>query len=70
MNDVRLFSVAERPGRGIYRCLERPSWVVSLTDAREPLPPCFGERRFQNVRYVKIVDFSTATLPQDVARGR
>jgi hypothetical protein len=57
------FAVHERPGRGIYRCVERPHWVVSLDCDIEPLPPCFDEARFQDVQYRRVVDLSTAIVP-------
>lgn len=60
MNSSSVFAVNERPGKGIYRCIERPQWVVSIEDEFERLPPCFGEIRFQNVRYERVVDLSTS----------
>jgi hypothetical protein len=65
MSSHEVFLVNDRPGKGIYRCVEQPHWVVSLDDDFEPLPPGFGEARFQNVRYERVVDLSTAIeLPE------
>lgn len=60
------FLVNERPGKGIYRCIERPQWVVRLDYDFEPLPPCFGESRFQNVQYRRVVDLSTAVTTAEL----
>lgn len=69
MNRSDVFGVNERPGKGIYRCVERPQWVVRLDDAIERLPPCYGELRFQNVHYQRIVDLSTAITAQEMRQG-
>lgn len=60
MERIQTFAVNETPGKGIYRCVERPQWVVSLENSLEPLPPCFGEQRFQLVHYRRVVDLSSA----------
>lgn len=61
------FVVNERPGKGIYRCIERPQWVVQLDCEFEPLPPCFNEARFQQVQYRRVVDLSTAVTAAELS---
>jgi len=60
------FRVSDRPGKGIYRCVEYPAWVVSIEDDFESLPPCFGEMRFQKVRYERVIDLSTAITADEI----
>jgi hypothetical protein len=67
MSQRESFCVNERPGKGIYRCVEYPSWVVSIEDEFESLPPCFGEMRLGRVRYERVVDLSTAISEQEIA---
>ena len=66
MPKSKVFCVNDRPGRGIYRCVEHPSWVVSLEDDFESLPPCFGEMRLSRVRYERVVDLSTAITADEI----
>jgi hypothetical protein len=67
MESRDIFVVNERPGKGIYRCVERPQWVVRLDCESETLPPCFDEPRFHHVQYRRVVDLSTAVTVAELS---
>lgn len=50
----RLYDIGEKPGKGMYRCVNCREWTVRLDVNDDRLPPCGKCGRGQHVKYEKI----------------
>ncbi|GKW52223.1 hypothetical protein NCCP2140_12760 [Pseudoalteromonas sp. NCCP-2140] len=49
-----LYDIGEKPGKGTYQCTSCDSWIVTLDDDSDVLPPCGKCGKGQKIKYRKI----------------
>ncbi len=54
------FQVGDKPGPGIYRCVQVPEYIVHIQNGTNPLPDCDRCQPNTKALYRRVVDERTA----------